>query len=95
MPWRTFAFWNAAGAITWAAGIGLAAYYLGQSTAGTVALFGVAGVVSLLAIPGLWVAHRRQQQASQALPLAAPEPWTSGAEPELLPPEYATKDGTQ
>jgi membrane-associated protein len=85
MPWRAFAFWNAAGAITWATGIGLAAYYLGRSTAGTAALFGIAGLIGLLAIPGLWIARRRHRRASRSLALAAPRPGPAQPSPTFCP----------
>lgn len=93
MPWRAFSFWNAAGAISWATGIGLAAYYLGQSTAGTAALFGVAGLVGLLAVPGLWVTGRRKRRAVPDGATSAPR--RPGAEPDLRSPAYATKDGAR
>ena len=52
MPWRSFSLWNAAGGISWATTIGLIAYYAGHSATGTIALFGVAGLASTLALPG-------------------------------------------
>jgi membrane-associated protein len=61
MPWRSFSFWNAAGAITWATAIGLLAYYLGHGAAGSAALFGVAGVIGALAIPGAIASVRRRR----------------------------------
>ena len=59
MRWQRFAFWNAAGGISWAITVGLAAYLLGQAAASafrTVGLIG-AGIV-LLSVAGLLVWHR-------------------------------------
>jgi membrane protein DedA with SNARE-associated domain len=59
MKWRRFAFWNAAGGISWAITVGLAAYLLGQAAASafrTVGLIG-AGIVVLVAA-GLLAWHR-------------------------------------
>jgi membrane-associated protein len=71
MPWRSFLLWNAAGGISWATTIGLVAYYAGHSTTGTIALFGVAGLTSALAAPGVLLAHQRRRRRHQAL---APPP---------------------
>ena len=65
LPWRTFLFYNAAGAIVWSTCIGLAGYLLGQSwetlerwigTSGLVAL-ALLVVVAVLALAG---ARRRK-----------------------------------
>jgi membrane protein DedA with SNARE-associated domain len=73
MPWRSFLLWNAAGAITWAAAIGILAYYLGHSAAGTAALFGIAGVLGALAIPGaLSLARRRRRDRRPPPKLGSP-----------------------
>jgi len=59
MKWQRFAFWNAAGGISWALTVGLAAYLLGQAAASafqTVGLIG-AGIV-VLVVAGLLVWHR-------------------------------------
>jgi membrane-associated protein len=71
MPWPSFSLWNAAGAISWATTIGLVAYYAGHSATGTIALFGVAGLTSTLAAPGVLLARRRHRRRHQAL---APPP---------------------
>jgi membrane-associated protein len=71
MPWRSFSLWNAAGAISWATTIGLVAYYGGRSANGTIALFGVAGLASTLALSGVLLARqqrRRRQQAPRPTP---------------------------
>jgi membrane protein DedA with SNARE-associated domain len=75
MPWTSFSLWNAAGGISWATTIGLVAYYAGHSATGTIALFGVAGLTSALAAPGLLLARRRRRRRHQALaPPPAPVP---------------------
>jgi membrane protein DedA with SNARE-associated domain len=59
MKWRRFAFWNAAGGISWSITVGLAAYLLGQAAASafrTVGLIG-AGIVVLVGA-GLLVWYR-------------------------------------
>ena len=64
MRWQRFAFWNAAGGISWAITVGLAAYLLGQAAASafrTVGLIG-AGIV-LLSVAGLLVWHRFRTRA--------------------------------
>jgi membrane protein DedA with SNARE-associated domain len=64
MTWWKFLFWNAAGGIVWAIGVGLVAYYVGRAAADTIAQYGVyggigAGVLLVLAIGGLHVWRRR------------------------------------
>ena len=71
MPWRSFLPWNAAGAISWATTIGLVAYYTGHSATGTIALLGVAGLTSTLALPGVLLAHQRRRRRHHVL---APPP---------------------
>src|SRR5271169_5634231 len=44
MHWRSFAFWNALGGITWACAIGLAAYFLGHSAGNAIEAFGLYGL---------------------------------------------------
>jgi membrane-associated protein len=75
MPWRSFSLWNAAGGISWATTIGLVAYYAGHSATGTIALFGVAGLASTLALPGVLLARQRRRRRHQALaPALGPAP---------------------
>ena len=62
MPWRSFALWNAAGGIGWAATVGLAAYFAGRSAAGTLALFGVAGLLGAPVLPAAVIARRGSRQ---------------------------------
>jgi membrane protein DedA with SNARE-associated domain len=61
MQWWRFLFWNAAGGIVWAFGVGLLAYYAGKAAADALARYGVyaaiAGgivVVILIAVLHLW-----------------------------------------
>ena len=43
MPWWRFFFWNAAGGIVWATGVGLVAYYFGNAAADAIAQYGLVG----------------------------------------------------
>ena len=61
MQWWRFLFWNAAGGIVWAFGVGLLAYYAGKAAADALARYGVyaaiaggIGVVILIAVLHLW-----------------------------------------
>jgi membrane protein DedA with SNARE-associated domain len=56
MPWRKFLFWNAAGGIVWATGVGLIAYYSGQAAATALQTYGLyAGIVIAAALVLGWV----------------------------------------
>ncbi|MEA2468593.1 MAG: hypothetical protein QOJ57_2719 [Thermoleophilaceae bacterium] len=61
MRWRSFAVWNAAGGISWAATIGTVAYLVGNTASGAIAAFGLfALLVVLLAGAGtLLLRHLR------------------------------------
>src|SRR5439155_18807099 len=64
MSWWRFLFWNAAGGITWAVGVGLVAFYAGKAAADAIARFGVYGAVALVvvlaaALVGLHMWRRR------------------------------------
>lgn len=72
MRWRSFAFWNALGGISWAATIGLLAFYAGQSTSGTIALFGVAGLIGALTVPGALIAQRLRRHHIHGTPDTPP-----------------------
>ena len=54
MSWPRFLFFNAAGGIVWAAGWGLAAYYLGSElerlSRPVDIAFGIAGVIAIVAL---------------------------------------------
>jgi len=44
MPWRSFLFWNALGAVAWAATVGLLAYWLGPTAEKVFRAVGIVGV---------------------------------------------------
>jgi membrane protein DedA with SNARE-associated domain len=63
MHWRSFFVWNALGGICWATGVGLLAYFLGNSASNAIQAFGLYGLAAfLLAVVGGFVAHRRHRQ---------------------------------
>jgi membrane protein DedA with SNARE-associated domain len=64
MSWWRFLFWNAAGGIVWAVGVGLVSFYAGRAVADTIARYGVyggvgIGVLFVLAIAALHLWRRR------------------------------------
>jgi membrane protein DedA with SNARE-associated domain len=64
MPWWKFFFWNAAGGICWATGVGLLAYYGGKAAAeafDTYGLIGAGAIIGLitLALVGAHVWRKR------------------------------------
>ena len=63
MPWRRFVLANAAGGISWATTIGLAAYWLGTVAKTGFEAFGAIGLVLLLvALAGHRLWHRRRRR---------------------------------
>jgi membrane protein DedA with SNARE-associated domain len=48
MRWRSFAVWNAAGGISWAATIGTVAYLVGNTASGAIAAFGLFALLVVL-----------------------------------------------
>jgi membrane protein DedA with SNARE-associated domain len=91
MHWRSFAFWNAAGGITWAAAIGLLAYFLGHSAGNAIQTFGVYGLVAaLLALAsGFWLHRRHRRRVATADGSGAADTRRhrpGGAEPGPEPP---------
>jgi len=59
MEWRSFLFWNAAGGISWAVTVGLAAYVIGDRAEGVFrTLAAVALAIALLSGIALLAAHR-------------------------------------
>jgi membrane protein DedA with SNARE-associated domain len=59
MPWRSFAVWNAAGGISWAATIGLVAYLVGNTATSAITAFGLFGLLAVaLAVAGILIMHR-------------------------------------
>jgi membrane protein DedA with SNARE-associated domain len=58
MPWWRFLAWNAAGAIVWACGVGLIAYYAGRAAADAISRYGVyagIGIAAALVLGGLGI----------------------------------------
>ena len=69
MPWWRFLFWNAAGGILWATGVGLLAFYAGKTAADAVqryGLFAAAGVVALT-VAGLLAVHVGRKRIEERL----------------------------
>lgn len=67
MHWLRFFAWNAAGGIAWAVGVGLLAYYAGKAAAdavGRYGLYGVGGVIVVLALVGGGVYFARRRMAA-------------------------------
>lgn len=86
MRWRSFAFWNACGGIAWATGVGLLAYFLGNSAGNVVQAFGLYGLAAfILAAGGAFFVHRRHRRQlalkdDQPVPKATNRP-QGGSEP--------------
>jgi membrane-associated protein len=74
MHWRSFVLWNALGGICWATGIGLLAYYLGNSAGNAIETFGIYGLVAaLVAIAsGVFMHRRAHKRVSAAADTQAP-----------------------
>jgi len=69
MTWWRFLFWNAAGGIVWAVGVGLLAYYAGKAAADALARYGVYAAIAgailvVIAIAGLHIWRRRVVEGS-------------------------------
>lgn len=66
MRWRTFFMWNVLGGVCWATGVGLTAYFVGQSANSAIAKFGIYGLVAVVPALGgvllLHLRHRRRQR---------------------------------
>jgi len=69
MPWWRFLFWNAAGGICWATGVGLAAYYAGQAAADAIQRYGIFAAAGLAAVVviGFLVLHLGRRWVEQKL----------------------------
>jgi membrane protein DedA with SNARE-associated domain len=68
MTWWKFLFWNAAGGIVWAVGVGLIAFYGGQAAADVIEEYGLYGgiavaVIVIGAIVGVHFLRRRVEEA--------------------------------
>ena len=62
MNWWKFLFWNAAGGIVWATGVGLIAYYAGGAAADAIQRYGVfAAVGVVVALVGVWLVVRKAE----------------------------------
>jgi membrane protein DedA with SNARE-associated domain len=64
MPWWRFLFWNAAGGICWATGVGLLAFYGGKAAAEAFDRYGLIGAgavvgAALLVLAGIHFWRRR------------------------------------
>ena len=56
MEWWRFLFWNAAGGICWATGVGLVAYYSGHAAADAIQRYGIyAAIVIVAALVLTWL----------------------------------------
>jgi membrane-associated protein len=67
MPFRTFFFWNALGAITWATTFGLVGYFGGQALANIVTKYGLiaAVVFGVVLVVGVRWMRRRERRATE------------------------------
>ena len=62
MDWWKFLFWNAAGGIVWATGVGLIAYYAGGAAADAIQRYGIfAAIVVVVALVGVWLVVRKAE----------------------------------
>jgi membrane protein DedA with SNARE-associated domain len=59
MEWWKFLFWNAAGGICWATGVGLVAYYAGNAAADAIQRYGIyaAGGIAVIVLVGFLFTH--------------------------------------
>jgi membrane protein DedA with SNARE-associated domain len=85
MHWASFVLWNALGGILWATGIGLLAYFLGQSAGNAIETFGLFGLAAVaIAIATGVIVHKRHKKG---LADAANERAKNGAPPVEGEPE--------
>ena len=65
MPFPTFFFWNALGAITWAVTYGLVGYFGGKAAASVLSTVGIIGAVVLfVGVPAGYAIVRRRKRAA-------------------------------
>jgi membrane protein DedA with SNARE-associated domain len=64
MRWRSFLFWNAAGAIVWATSVALLSYYLGDAAASAFSRYGLyaAGGVIVITAAGLLIVRQIEKR---------------------------------
>jgi membrane protein DedA with SNARE-associated domain len=94
MPWRKFAFWNAAGGIAWAVSIGLFGYFVGSSAKTLMHELGAFSILVLLVgVVGVGLTIRRQrqrfasaQESAGAVPAARDTIAESLVAPTIEPP---------
>jgi membrane protein DedA with SNARE-associated domain len=69
MQWWKFLFWNAAGGICWATGVGLLAYYAGHAAAEAVNRYGLyaAGVIVVALVLGWLAVHYGKKRLEERL----------------------------
>lgn len=82
MHWRSFVLWNALGGICWATGIGLLAYFLGNSASNAIEAFGIYGLAAaVIALAGAAFFYRRleHRQRESLESDADSEPGAAGA----------------
>jgi membrane protein DedA with SNARE-associated domain len=68
MSWWRFLFWNAAGGIVWAVGVGIIAFYGGQAAADVIEEYGLYGgiAVVVIVVAGLVGFHFLRRQVEEA-----------------------------
>ena len=69
MPWWEFLFWNAAGGICWATGVGLVAYYAGHAAADAIQQYGIyaAGAIVFVLVLAFVVVHFGRRRIEERL----------------------------
>ena len=69
MPWWRFLFWNAAGGICWATGVGLVAYYSGHAAADAIQRYGIfaAAGIAAVTVVGFLVVHLGKRRLEDRL----------------------------
>jgi membrane protein DedA with SNARE-associated domain len=68
MTWWRFLFWNAAGGIVWAVGVGLIAFYGGHAAADVIEEYGLYGGIAVVVIvaAGLVALHMLRKRVEEA-----------------------------
>ncbi len=69
MAWWRFLFWNAAGGIVWATGVGLVSYYAGHAAADAIARYGLlaGAAAAAIAVIGFLVVHLAGKRLEERL----------------------------